>query len=275
MFLFGLSFQTFSNEATIADSLFNNKAYFDAAIAYERLIYFSTNFKEKNYFNYKKALCYKALRNFDKAKNILEKINPLGQSPEITNSIAYERALISYLDEDFEGCAKSLLLVNFENYDKNQQENLYVVATLNNIMLQNFKESEKYALKYAELSLSPENYILAKASIESLYSKKSLPKIKNAKVFEWLNIIPGFGQFYVGRIGEGFTNIALNLTFFSFGVYQIINGFYFTGYFVGTLSINKFYFGGRTNAKNAFTEVNKNNLVAFNKKIREKLSVVE
>ena len=98
-----------------------------------------------------------------------------------------------------------------------------------------------------------------------------MPKIKNEKVFEWISIVPGMGQMYVGKPGEGLMNIGLNLAAFSFGVVQILNGCYFTGYFVGTLSINKFYFGGRTRAKNLFKETNQVRLNAYHNRMKEQM----
>lgn len=272
IFLSGLFFQTFSNNVKTVDSLFNASAYFDAAIGYERLIYFSNNYKEKNIYRYKKALCYKGLSDFDKAQSTLLKVNLFGLPNETRNAVLYETVLVAYLNEDYEQCAKTLLTLNIDSYNIEHKKILYLVATLNNIMINDFELSKQNALNYAELTAHKSELNEMEKQINAMYSKKNLPKLKKQKVFEWISIVPGMGQIYVGEIGEGLTNIALNLSAFSFGVYQIITGFYVTGYFVGSLSINKFYFGGRTRAKNAFEEVNSKRLTNFNKEIRNTLT---
>ncbi|MDA3893156.1 MAG: hypothetical protein PF517_15955 [Salinivirgaceae bacterium] len=294
IFLFGQYFLTFSSEtfetcsnkqvvnsedgsivdvdiAIVADSLFSAGKFFEAAIEFERLLYNATSFKDKNHYRFQKAICYKALGDYTKAKDELRRVSPVGMQKTESQTILYEKALVSYLDEDYKSCTRALLLIDMEIFNSETQKNLYIIATLNNIMLKDFEKSEEYALKYAAIAI-PENELAnAIKQIHEYYSRKQLPKIKNDKVFEWISIVPGFGQLYVGEIGEGFTNIGLNLAVFSFGVFQVINGFYFTGYFVSTLSINKFYFGGRTRAKNAFKEVNNKRLAEYNMAIKEHL----
>jgi hypothetical protein len=57
-------------------------------------------------------------------------------------------------------------------------------------------------------------------------------------------MIPGLGQAYAGNTIEGALNFTISLAFLSFGVYEIFEGFYITGYFVGAIGLNKVYFGG-------------------------------
>ncbi len=269
-FLLGTFILTFSNDTSrVADSLFEAESFFDAAVEYERLFYFSNDYRDKNRFRFKKALCFKSMGDYSASKNELVKINLIGLNPDEKRLITYETALISFVERDYEFCAKTLMRIEYDIYEQEQRKNLFLIATLNYAMMEDFENSEKFALKFASLNSKPDQLPIISNQIKQAYLKKNRPRIKSEKVFDWIGIIPGFGQFYVGKFGEGITNIALNVTAFSFGVFQIINGFYFTGYFVGTLSINKFYFGGRTRAKNLFKEVNAYQLTNYQNKLRE------
>ena len=62
-------------------------------------------------------------------------------------------------------------------------------------------------------------------------------------------MLPGLGQVYLGKPMEGAFNFALNLSFLSIGAFQIIEGYYITGYFVGVIGLNKVYFGIHSNSR--------------------------
>jgi hypothetical protein len=256
----------------VADSLFTNGQFFEAAIEYERQFYFASDLQTKSQCRFGKALCYKAMGDFKSSKKELLKVNIYGLNENNKKEFIYETALISYLDEDYLLCERTFLQLNFQEYDSIQQQNLLLIGTLNNIMLQKFEKSEELAKAFVKQhnqdSLFLEQQLNA---LHKLYSKRNLPRLKSEKAFDWINIAPGFGQIYVGKVGEGFMNIGLNLAAFSFGAFQFLNGYYFTGYFVGALSINKFYFGGRTRAKNLMLEVNNARLVDYNTKIKNQL----
>jgi len=245
--------------------------YFEAAIAYERLYYFTHDYKLKNRYRFQKALCYKSIGDYQTAEKELNKINLFGLSADEKREITYQTILVSYLAEDYEQSNRAFLLLDTTNLDSLSKKTIYLVGTLNSIMLLDFKQSELFALQYARLTCQPEELSEVSKQIHGWYTKKQMPKIKNEKVFEWISIVPGMGQMYVGKPGEGLMNIGLNLAAFSFGVVQILNGCYFTGYFVGTLSINKFYFGGRTRAKNLFKETNQVRLNAYHNRMKEQM----
>lgn len=274
IFLFGTSVLSYSADPNFkADSLFKQGNFFEAAIEYERQYYFSPDIQTKSICRFKKSLCFKAMGEYEISKKELLKVSSYGLNESAKKELKYETALISYLCNDYLLCERTFLQLNIIDYDTTHQKNLYLLGTLNYIMLQKFDKSEEFAIQFIHLvnndSVFQEMQI---QRLHELYSKKELPHLKNEKLFEWINIVPGFGQIYVGKVGEGFMNIGLNLGAFSFGVYQFLNGFYFTGYFVGALSINKFYFGGRTRAKSIMNEVNSKRLADYNITIREQLT---
>lgn len=272
IFLCGMHFPGYSGNSDKADSLYNVGEYFKSAIAYERSFFYATNYKEKNEFRYKKSLCYKNLGEYSEALDELINLNLFGLKPETQSKYLYQTALIAYLAEDFTRCQTTILQLEKYKLNTVESQNLYLLGALNQIMLADFEKSKSYARNYLQASTNNENNTIIDSVLNIWYGKKNLPKLKKEKIFEWINIAPGFGQIYTGRIGEGLSNIALNLAAFGFGVYQVLNGFYFTGYFVGTLAINKFYFGGRKRATNLFKHTNQERLIAFNHNIKAHLT---
>ena len=56
------------------DSLYASGKYFEASIEYERMIFNAESKADMYYYKYKKALCYKQLKSFDKA---LDELQPM------------------------------------------------------------------------------------------------------------------------------------------------------------------------------------------------------
>jgi tetratricopeptide (TPR) repeat protein len=273
-----MSFQKLSAEATgrentcIADSLYTSGNYMDAAIEYERIIYESGNLSGKNKILYKKALCYKYMEQYDKAQHTLMKINFLRTKRADHLKYRYELALCSYLASDFNQVEKDLrLLMKFDPKPKLQQK-IYLLQTLNSIMQGKIDLAERIAADYVHvtctLNQSEEECLKLKDDVEALFNKKNRPKLRKEKVFNVVKIVPGMGQIYAGQTAEGLFNMGMNLAAFSFGVYQVWKGFYLTGYFVGTLSINKFYFGGLTRAEHLLEIHNETEIRKFHEQVR-------
>ncbi|MEZ5199231.1 MAG: hypothetical protein R2764_23450, partial [Bacteroidales bacterium] len=64
------------------------------------------------------------------------------------------------------------------------------------------------------------------------------------KAENWSRFIPGTGQIYAGRAGEGTVNFLINASVLTFAGFQVYNGFYITGYLAGLGFFNKTYHGG-------------------------------
>ncbi len=108
-------------------------------------------------------------------------------------------------------------------------------------------------------------------SATKLYSKKNIPKLKNEMFQFWISFIPGTGIMYAGKPLEGAVNFLLNATCLSLGVLGIINGYYITGYFGGSLVMEKFYFGGRRRGEYLLEKHNKQKAQQFNDRAKEML----
>lgn len=274
IFLFGIFSKTLSIELEtfkLADSLYTSGNFFQAAIEYERVMFYSKNSEEKNQALYQKALCYKEMGDFHESFKVLQRITLYGIPQNKRNLYIYETALMAFLSDENSQCERMLILLLQSEMDSSLNSNIQLLGALNYIMIGDFVSSKNYANSYLK-TVNDTNKLHFQA-LEKLYSKKNIPRLKNEKTLNWIGIAPGFGQMYVGKVGEGLTNLVMNIAVFSFGVYQVVNGFYVTGYFVGTLSINKLYFGGRTRASNLLQATNKNKLVGFQNDLRQCLNL--
>ena len=71
MFLCG-TFLNSEGKSFKADSLYVKGRYFEASIEFEREIFYAEDQSDINYYKYKKALCYKQLKDFERS-------NPVGE----------------------------------------------------------------------------------------------------------------------------------------------------------------------------------------------------
>ena len=77
---------------------------------------------------------------------------------------------------------------------------------------------------------------------------KHASKYRNPEKASKLSFVPGLGQLYAGYPAEGLFSFMLNAGALTFGVYHVLNGFPFTGYFGGAGILQAFYFGGQNRA---------------------------
>jgi hypothetical protein len=106
--------------------------------------------------------------------------------------------------------------------------------------------------------------------VNELYKKKNLPHIKSIKSAEnWSRFIPGAGQIYAEKTGEGITNFLLNASILALSAQQALSGFYITGYLAGLGMFNKTYHGGIKRSGILASRINKEQIVIFNRKISE------
>jgi TM2 domain-containing membrane protein YozV len=134
-----------------------------------------------------------------------------------------------------------------------------------------WKEARESFLLYLRmLNLAPEKEETMQTVVSELYQKKHLPHIRSIKKAENLSrFIPGAGQIYAGKTGEGIVNFLINASILAFTAQQAINGFYITGYLAGLGFFNKTYHGGMRRSENLATWKNKELTINFNSKVNE------
>jgi tetratricopeptide (TPR) repeat protein len=226
------------------DSLFRLNQYQQAAIEYERVIFRSENPKEINNALYKKAQCYKLLGNYNNALSELNQITYWNLNDSIAEIYRYETALCNYLNANFKESELQLNQIDVLGckYINTNQFALLKVLVYNET--KQWSKALENATIYVHLSYSPLQADSLEQILKKAYVPKRLPKYKSEKKANVLRMMPGLGQVYMGKTAEGSFNFLLNLSFLSFGAYQIYSGYYVTGYFVGAIGLSKVYFGG-------------------------------
>lgn len=229
-----------------ADSLFVLNQYKTASIEYERIIAFSTDQFEINEARYKKSLCYKKLNLFDKAQFELLKISYWNLPDSLLVKYRYETALCSYLAGGFNDALFQIDLLKQSGIKLNasNQSTLFILKALSYNELMLWDKGYEAACAYIDNVCSKQKADSLKQLLAKQYSRRHLPKIRSEKKANVLKMLPGLGQTYAGNFGEGALNFTICLAFLSFGAYEIYEGFYITGYFVGAIGLNKAYFGG-------------------------------
>jgi TM2 domain-containing membrane protein YozV len=251
--------------------LYVSGKYFEASIEYERLVFKTENQADLKYNKYKKALCYKQLKNFSQAIEELQSIYILNRNDSLFQRICYQQALCLYLNEE---PTKALWKID-EYLNQNSDTASYRILLPLMILCQNetfqWKEAQESLLRYIRmLNLNPEKLETMQTVVNELYQKKNLPRIRSIKKAENLSrFIPGAGQIYAGKPMEGIVNFLINASLLAFTAQQAVSGFYITGYLAGLGFFNKTYHGGMRRSENLAIWKNKELTVNFNSKINE------
>jgi hypothetical protein len=181
-------------------------------------------------------------------------------------SVNYDLSVLYFLTEAYDKAVHhARLLSSSSNEEQIKAAILLETISLNG--LRKWTEAREVLLKYPDLA---ETQI---KQIEEWYKKP--PKMKKHKVAYVLGFIPGMGIAYAGKPMVGLLNFSINAVFLSFGVYEFINSYYITGYFVGAIGINKFYFGGRAHAKWLIDKRNVEFTDKFNNELKGKVLMIE
>lgn len=268
IFLYGIFFSVGAAELK-ADSLYAAGKYFEASIEYERLIFSAKNQANLNLYKYKKALCYKELESFDRALEELQPIYFPNPADSLYLFVCYQQSLCFYLTGE---PMKALWKID-EYFHRSSDSVSFKIFMPVRILCLNetfqWDEAKECFLRFIQMQdFTPGMENEMKQEVNSLYSKGSLPHIKSVKKAEnWSRFIPGSGQIYAGKIGEGIVNLLINATVLALTAHQVYNGFYITGYLAGLGFFNKTYHGGIKRSGVLTSQKNKELIVNFNGEI--------
>ena len=270
MFLCGI-FLSSEGKGRNGDSLYVSGKYFEASIEYERLIFNVQNQADLYYLKFRKALCYKQLKKFDKALEELQTLYFSNPSDSLFLRVYYEQTLCYYLNGE---PTKALWKID-EYLHRSADTVTYKYFMPIKIICLNetyqWTEARDCFMSYIALqNFQPDKEAEMKLIIENLYSKKGIPHIKSInKAENWSRFVPGSGQIYAGKTGEGVANFLINASLLAFSAQQVLNGFYITGYFAGLGFFNKTYQGGIKRSGVLATRRNSEQLIRFNSNINK------
>lgn len=251
------------------DSLYASGHYFDASIEYERMIFNAKSQANLYYYKYKKALCYKKLMDFSRALDELQPMYFSNTGDSLFQRVCYEQSLCFYLNEE---PSKALWKID-EYFHRSTDTTSYRFFLPVKLLCLNetfqWNEAHKCFLRFLQMQhFAPAKEAEMQQLVNDLYKKRNLPHIKSTnKAENWSRFIPGSGQVYAGKTGEGIFNFVLNASILAFAAQQAYYGFYITGYLAGLGLFNKTYHGGIKRAGDLASRKNKKLIARFNSKI--------
>lgn len=256
-----------------SDSLYAAEQYFEASIEYERLIFKTADQADLNYLKYKKALCYKKLKEYDRALNTLQSIYFSNSKDSLYRFVSYEQSLCHYLNGD---PARALWKIDEFFHRSRDTASFHFFMPIRILSLNDTKkwdEAKQSFLQYIEIQeFETEKEEALENVVNNLYEEKNRPRMKSIKKAEnWSRFIPGTGQIYAGRAGEGTVNFLINASVLTFAGFQVYNGFYITGYLAGLGFFNKTYHGGIKRAGVLASYKNQKLMNDFNRKINAEI----
>ncbi len=224
MFLCG----SFLIKGQTARELFDSEAYIEAAVAFEYEYFRDPSDSTLLY----KSYCYKALGDYENALAILTRIQGL--------DVRYEKALLHYLNEDYERSNTELLRLRLDGVEFDR--NLVVLQVLVEISRLKYKEAREALKENAELlglEIPDIDYIIdAKA--------KARDPLRAQNLSLW---IPGTGQWYAGHFGKGLLSGSIQTGIVAFTGWSFYTGYFFSGTLTGATLFYTFYLGGARYAK--------------------------
>lgn len=244
-----------------ADSLFGEGMYFQASIAYERIIYHSTSPVERVRANLGKTEALKQIGDFSKARNDLRRSLMFRGDDSLRLEIMYQMAFCAYMDHASDDAYISLMQLK-QNFGLRGQQRLYLLEALVLSDLGRWEELrdhlQAWLIDFEADSLMVQQTMKAYDEIlkEGLYRADR----DSEKARLWSTFVPGAGQLYAGEPGWGALNAFSQLAGLAgFGLLAY-NGFYVASAVVGLGAFQAFYFGGIKQAGDLANENTKNRL---------------
>lgn len=187
------------------DSLYTSGQYFEASIEYERMIFNAESQANLYYYKYKKALCYKQLKKFDRALDELQQMYFPDSSDSLFQRVCYEQSLCFYLNGE---PAKALWKID-DYYHRSSDTDSYRFFMPVRLLCLNetfqWNEAQECFMRLIQMqNFPPEKEAEMELMVNNLYKKENLPHIRSIKKAEnWSRFLPGSGQIYAGKTGEG------------------------------------------------------------------------
>ena len=248
---------------TTADSLFKLGLYYDAGIAYERVIFNNPTPEVKQEALLRKSYTYKLRHYFTEALQTLERTDLTDQPDSVQFTFRYEMALNAYLAQHYAAAQNQLLQLKYFIPDTALTNQTLYLEILTLHALNRPTEADSVFKIYAQVYKLPVQTIAAYHQIEK-------PQLKNPKKAERLAMfLPGVGQMYAGYPVRGLTSAGLQTAALTFGVFSMVNGNYLLGFFSGFGLLQAFYFGSLRHTQYLVEKKNAELTQAYQEKLKQ------
>lgn len=246
-----------------ADSLFQQHAYFEASVEYERVLFSNSDAEQTMHAVQQKIQCLKQQRQFAQAIRFIQS-NRNERLPDSVNyQLYYEQILCAYLAGDYENALSIVEQVKFSYPVYKNDTKLMLLQILSLNELQQWKQAGQV---YNSL-------IASKQPADTMQSPyRNLPHLKNKDKAQWLStFIPGGGQFYAGKHVEGLAAVVIQGAGIYFGITSFQQHYYVAAWLVGAGLFGSFHMGGVRRSETLVEQYNQKKMAEFNSKVKEQL----
>lgn len=279
IFLCGI-FLTNSNgqsaEMQKAHKLRDEGKFFKAVVAYEYVVFKYPHSEESLESRYNKGLCYRYLLQYEKALQELQSIRLFNIDPTLRNMVLYEKALNHFMLQEANEAMWELNKIKAPDPALLSDKIIPLKILIYN-QQRNFTNSNKELVSYLLAEVNDGATLMKLGGvIQELYQDKNLPRqYKEITARHWSRFVPGAGQVYAGKVGEGLISFLINASLLSFGIYELWNAYYFTGYMVGFGVMYKTYTGGMSRAANLSKAKTHNDMIDYNNQTIEIIKEIQ
>jgi tetratricopeptide (TPR) repeat protein len=257
----------------VADSLKKSGQYREAALAYEKQVYFASSNAEKAGSLLNKAGCLKEIGLYSDAQKSLLRANYTDLSDSLVFALRYQTALCAYLAADFSTAESQLLQAIYFTRDSVFKRQALLLHALVLNETQQWKQAEEHLLEYVSYTSAPQTIKDSISfAVKKMYGKDNIPHLKKMKKAQTLSaLMPGTGQMYAGYFGEGLANLSFQLAALAFTGFNVYTHYYVTSLFIGYSIFQKFYLGGINRVEFLVNKKNYQLTRAFNEKNKQEL----
>ncbi len=260
--------------AVFADSLFQQGQYQEAGLLYERAVFLAKGGTGKATALLKKSMCQKMLNSHGKALKSLQRVNTIGLPDSLHSEVLYQLALNAYLSGKFSESVFYAQQIRLYGLPDTSSPRIYLVRAMAWLEKQEYEKSYEAARSaITRLRLKPVKQDSFLKSLHKIYLPGNLPRFKKEEKAVWLStFMPGSGQMYAGRPGEGIFNLLIHLGTLAFAAEEIYFGYYVTGYFGGLALFQRFYFGNTKRAAELVRQYNEKEMARFSGEVKSLLT---
>ncbi len=250
-------------QVTAGDSLFSSGQYVAARVAYERVLFGTTEPDAVFAASMGKARCLKQQGLYASTVTFLNGQLQSNLPDSLLYRLRHEQILNAYLAGQFENTLSLVERLPYLHPNASPAPMLLAIRVLSLNELQRWPTADT---AYHELAA----LVTADSTLPNPY--RALPRLKSEKKAQWLStFIPGAGQLYAGRPGEAVVSVLVQSAGLYFGITSFINGYYLSAWGVGAGLFGSFHAGGIRRAEVLVRQRNQQRANAFNAQLRERV----
>jgi hypothetical protein len=226
-----------------------NKQFEEAILAYEQCYFelidndsdsLSADIKawQKNECLLKKVYGQKAAGQFDEAVKTVQRFDFNNLSDTSQFLFRYEAVVCTFLADMYEDCYTNIQQLKYFVKDSTLTQKALLWEILALTKLARYNEAKPLLVEYAQ-----QHHLIV--NVDDVFAFAQKPRFRSVKKAETLaTFIPGAGMLYSGNTAEGIISLVFQAATLGFGIYSVVDGYYFSGFFTGFGLFQAFYFGG-------------------------------